>query len=150
MDNLDALIASLVKDSKRQRYEKKKAELAKVIATPVVTPKQERLARLEDPRWRDESLVLIVVESVCQCGARYEAPHPNLFLRRYHPIWGLHWVEAVVFRPLVTSKTYRVERQERRIAYCHKCLSQGTVDAVVRDLNESRKQIPLQFEPTEV
>lgn len=131
-DNLTDLILGLAKEAKREAYESRVARANAKAQEP--TPREVRLARMADSRWTDESIVQLVTESRCACGANYEHPHAGLFIRRYHPIWGVHF-EHLAYRPIVTSMTYRIDRHIRDISHCHRCLTQHDVDSLISQMS---------------
>jgi hypothetical protein len=125
MDDLTDFLNNLVKETKVQMYEKAKAK----AVPPAKVERDIRFARLSSSRWKDEAIVLLVTESRCACGANFEHPHPNLFVRRFHPVWGVHF-EALGIKPIATTMPYKVERHISRIPHCHRCLTASDVKAI--------------------
>lgn len=136
MDDLSSILSTLASEA-LSFVEKEKAKKAKdrskkakqtaalkkaqsILTTPVVFRQQ----RLESSRWVSEALVMVVSEGHCACGVHYEYPHQRLFVKRYHPLYGIH-MEALGVRPVVTSLPFHVERDVHSLEACPKCFTQA-------------------------
>lgn len=78
---------------------------------------------LVSTRWHDESITLTIRELRCSCGAVHVSPCENVFIRRYHPQFGIHEVPIPLreWSPLWLLLPRRIERHEVPIAVCHLC-----------------------------
>ncbi len=92
---------------------------------PKASDRERRLRRVYDSRWADEALVLIISRITCLgCGTVHTAPVPRLFLRRYHPKYGIHEMalEVAPKTPMLSTPP-RVEYHDDDCPVCHLCIS---------------------------
>ena len=129
--DLGAFIASAIKKQPKGKGAK--------APRPKASEREIRLKRTYDSRWADEALVLIVNRVLClSCGEQHTAPVPRLFLRRYHPKWGIHEMalEVAPQAPMLSSPP-RVEYHDDTCPVCHLCLTP--------EINGRSKQLPFDF-----
>lgn len=109
------------------------------------TEREIRISRLISAKWREEKLILLVTRSRCECGELYTSPAPRMFIRRFHPQFGIH-LEPLVVRPrspLLAISPPEIEYVDEEISICHRCLPQRT-DAAIAEV----RQIQFDFSET--
>lgn len=121
---VEALI-SKPKGSKRKPFINRES-LDKKAHAKAIAEAARKARPLDSPRWKDEAIVLLRRHTTCTCGASFVAPSDNVFMRRFHPTYGVHF-QAIPFHdwtPLHLFLPHHIETHEVRVAVCCECFPQ--------------------------
>lgn len=100
---------------------------------------------IDSSRWTDEAIVLLRRHTTCACGSEFIAPSDNVFIRRFHPTYGLHFTPI----PLRSWSAQwlllprHIETHEVSVAVCCNCFERH-IPAVI-----SQQQLIFDQENTE-
>lgn len=120
---LAEIIGELLAKSTKQKPGPK-APTTRPSSAPAPTEREMRIQRILSQRWRNEQLILLVTRTRCECGELYTAPHPRMFIRRFHPQFGVH-LEPLMVRPhspMIAASPPIVEYIDENASICHRCL----------------------------
>lgn len=79
-------------------------------------------------RWTYESVVYLVTETHCACGAHSRQTNPYPLIRRFHPKLGMHEEAIALGAGASGHATLPVSMDTRfvQLQNCHECLSEHT------------------------
>lgn len=137
--SLDTFIANILsKPSQKRGRPKNTAPKSTPPSTPPSTPQltpRQRIhlqrQRTTSPRWRTEALILLHRQFTCtNCGHIDSTTEPHIFLRKWHPQYGLHYARLTHYEATITYHTFprREETTRERVPFCWCCfIPQETV-----------------------
>jgi len=136
--SFDTILAGLIEEGKKNKPKRGRPRKAAPKETkgdstkpapvkPVYSRGELRIKkrnRIYSARWVDEKVVCMVTHIYCtHCKTLHESLQSRLYLRRYHPLYGLHYQTLNESGLMQHGHLPRdVEYSREKINHCHLCI----------------------------